>query len=612
MKKRELTKLLPLLACLTILILGIGIQIGYSWEGSTGNWTPGYFEEENINATTEFYRAGDNYTAWIDDTYLLDDGSESLGGSLTTEGINVGWIDLDTNRTTWPTMDAIPPEYDYFIDKNATHHRVWDGRPGEVIIREDLTDANLDTAIENCMGDDAGRIAIKLGPNCDGTGRTLTIDRSQVSIYTGLNHDDQGTMYTPMISRILFEGDGSTELKNVYIQGLSTQEWDFHAKEYSIQAIYSDQCYIRTDATYKGIIFRDTNTGPGDPFIDWIKFVDLSINDRRDQTGPNSGAISWECSDDGTGQFWFERLKYHASQSDNQVFMCFEAGRVSPTIWVDKPTFELHNDEITLVKVKSGAFVYSLIFDSPWMEVKENFTMIEIDNGAERTKIIMDNSVWSLGTLANITLIDNGNTALTDWSASSHNGLYGEGNIISTVSTWTGTFDVGTLYLNRRFSFQWSYAHRYYNTTSSRYIRMDHGYLSLSGRLLADHFFDGITSVGNLAGGTFYFNDVVYLTSGGDYEDTDADAAATMPVMGMHVETETVSGFYMRLLKQGFVTDYSWTLSPIGGFVYASTTAGEITDTAPSGSGDQVQILGYIYSSNTIYFDPDYTITEIP
>ena len=47
--------------------------------------------------------------------------------------------------------------------------------------------------------------------------------------------------------------------------------------------------------------------------------------------------------------------------------------------------------------------------------------------------------------------------------------------------------------------------------------------------------------------------------------------------------------------------------------LYASTTAGQATATAPSGSGDIVRVIGYcVHATNgNIWFNPDGTFVEV-
>ena len=100
---------------------------------------------------------------------------------------------------------------------------------------------------------------------------------------------------------------------------------------------------------------------------------------------------------------------------------------------------------------------------------------------------------------------------------------------------------------------------------------------------------------------------LLFLAADGHYEEADADAAATMPGMAIALEAGTGS---KNVLLYGFFRDDTYTWTP-GAFLYAGTTAGAITDTAPVGSGDQVQIIGIAYSADILFFSPDLTIIEV-
>jgi len=64
------------------------------------------------------------------------------------------------------------------------------------------------------------------------------------------------------------------------------------------------------------------------------------------------------------------------------------------------------------------------------------------------------------------------------------------------------------------------------------------------------------------------------------------------------------------MLVHGRVRDDDWNWT-VGGLIYASTTAGALTQTAPSGSSDIVQVVGVAYHANKIIFNPDNTFLEI-
>jgi hypothetical protein len=66
-------------------------------------------------------------------------------------------------------------------------------------------------------------------------------------------------------------------------------------------------------------------------------------------------------------------------------------------------------------------------------------------------------------------------------------------------------------------------------------------------------------------------------------------------------------------LQNGYIQDaagWNWTT---GDLIYASTTAGRLLGSAsiPSGSGDQVQIVGIATSANEIKFMPNLMLIEI-
>ena len=124
-----------------------------------------------------------------------------------------------------------------------------------------------------------------------------------------------------------------------------------------------------------------------------------------------------------------------------------------------------------------------------------------------------------------------------------------------------------------------------------------------------DHTSTGV-SAQMLAGGTIAaFQTVCIHTVTGEVVITDADAIATMPVIGIAPAaiSDTATG---TILLQGFIRDDTWNWT-IGGILYASTTAGAMTQTAPSGTGDFVQALGVALTADVVYFNPSLTLVEV-
>ena len=120
------------------------------------------------------------------------------------------------------------------------------------------------------------------------------------------------------------------------------------------------------------------------------------------------------------------------------------------------------------------------------------------------------------------------------------------------------------------------------------------------------------TSVGTRNGDVVFFGNtesmsvgkVYHFKNDGTWELVDADAVATSDgLLAVALgEDSNESGMLLR----GFVTlDHD--PGAIGDVLYVSQTAGEVTATAPSGSGKVVRIIGYCLgaSDKKIYFNPD-------
>lgn len=99
----------------------------------------------------------------------------------------------------------------------------------------------------------------------------------------------------------------------------------------------------------------------------------------------------------------------------------------------------------------------------------------------------------------------------------------------------------------------------------------------------------------------------LYMAADGHYDEADADAAATMPCTALALETGTGS---KQVLHYGYIRNDTWNWTP-GALLYVSTTAGALTSTAPAGSGDQVQVVGYATHADRIFFSPDLSTAEI-
>jgi hypothetical protein len=126
---------------------------------------------------------------------------------------------------------------------------------------------------------------------------------------------------------------------------------------------------------------------------------------------------------------------------------------------------------------------------------------------------------------------------------------------------------------------------------------------------LADLASDGFTIEQTVDTNTYGAGGVLLKTDA-NWDDCDADAEATCSKM-LGIAVDAGTGADKTILLQGLYrndTAYAWTP---GAILYASTTPGAMTETAPSATGDIVRVVGYAISADVIYFDPDKTYIEV-
>lgn len=123
----------------------------------------------------------------------------------------------------------------------------------------------------------------------------------------------------------------------------------------------------------------------------------------------------------------------------------------------------------------------------------------------------------------------------------------------------------------------------------------------------SDHTGNGIMATMQVDVNSVGVRAALHLDTDGNFILADADAATTMPCMALAIESGTGS---KKVLLQGFYRDDTWNWT-VGGPIYVSTTGGNLTQTAPSGTGDQVQRVGIATHADRIWFNPDLTVIEI-
>jgi hypothetical protein len=105
------------------------------------------------------------------------------------------------------------------------------------------------------------------------------------------------------------------------------------------------------------------------------------------------------------------------------------------------------------------------------------------------------------------------------------------------------------------------------------------------------------------------FGDVLYLKSDGKWWKADADAATTMPALRMALATASADAACV-MLSIGWARNDAWSWT-VGGLIYASVTPGAMSQTAPTGAGDQVQVVGIAYHADKMWFAPSMILGEI-
>ncbi len=132
--------------------------------------------------------------------------------------------------------------------------------------------------------------------------------------------------------------------------------------------------------------------------------------------------------------------------------------------------------------------------------------------------------------------------------------------------------------------------------------------ISSLGALGSDHTYEG-TIVNRAVGENVLFGQPLYYNwTDKEYKLALANAAATMPVVGIALESKA-NGQICKILVKGWIRDDDYDFS--GSIVYAFDNSNGFVTAAPGDSGDQVQVCGMAYSADVMFFDPNSTIVEI-
>lgn len=107
------------------------------------------------------------------------------------------------------------------------------------------------------------------------------------------------------------------------------------------------------------------------------------------------------------------------------------------------------------------------------------------------------------------------------------------------------------------------------------------------------------------------FGDAVFINSAGKAQLGDADAISTASCVALCLGSVSAdaTGNYMLI---GMARNDSWAWT-VGGLVFLSTTGttgNTLTQTAPSGEDDVIQVLGIATHADRIYFNPSLAQVE--
>ena len=112
------------------------------------------------------------------------------------------------------------------------------------------------------------------------------------------------------------------------------------------------------------------------------------------------------------------------------------------------------------------------------------------------------------------------------------------------------------------------------------------------------------------AGENLTLGQIVYIKSDGKAWKADMNASTTMPAVGIATAAANAEAACVILLygvAHLHTLAGGWT---VGGLIYAGA-AGAMSQTAPSGNADQVQVLGVALVADVILFNPAYVLVEV-
>jgi hypothetical protein len=122
----------------------------------------------------------------------------------------------------------------------------------------------------------------------------------------------------------------------------------------------------------------------------------------------------------------------------------------------------------------------------------------------------------------------------------------------------------------------------------------------VDGTPASDDTYAGRAITGVNAGATIAQWEAVCMSSGGEWILADATDDTLAPCRGLAAAAGTDNN-PMTVVTEGVIRNDAWNWTTVGGDIYLSTTAGGLTQTPPSGSGEFLQKVGYALSADVMY-----------
>lgn len=349
--------------------------------------------------------------------------------------------------STWETSKRF--EWDYAVNLIGGEYYVIDSQ-GLLMAREALASDAIEAAIAAAGHNGA---VIKLHPDLDADGETVTINKSNISLVSlnpkQLTYD---TWATPRITKVLLTPDDEA-LKNTMIYGLNMREVEMQAgvagHNYNIGHVFLEKCHIECTDTAGQRGIRFTSGGESEDYIYFFWMTDCVIRDHFDQSGIDRGAISIESAHDGNGQYWFTRLDYKPFVNNCTLFAV--PGRCIMVNVTGMSHVNLVRTGLKLFHLPGTGRATDFRVSDSLFEEHVAMTMFDVDNAApDSIDLLVDfsHNMFSLTSAQTVTFINNG-AANGDWIDGVCDGILGHMNRIKSnpASLVLGTPAVGSRFM---------------------------------------------------------------------------------------------------------------------------------------------------------------------